>query len=72
MRHMPVSLTHFLTALAVTLVAVLVTLVVVHFVVLALARRWESARDLARHARTPFRLVVLTMALSGLAASQRP
>ena len=72
MRRMPVSLPHFLTALAVTLVTVLVTLVVVHFLVLALARRWASARDLARHARTPFRLVVLTMALSGLAASQRP
>jgi small-conductance mechanosensitive channel len=69
---MPVSMTHFLTALGVTLTAVLVTVVVVHFLVLAMARRWEAARDLARHARTPFRLVVLTVALSGLAASQRP
>jgi small-conductance mechanosensitive channel len=69
---MPVSMTNFLTALVVTLAAVLVTVVVVHFLVLAMARRWEAARDLARHARTPFRLVVLTVALSGLAASQRP
>jgi len=69
---MPVSMTQFLTALGVTLVAVLLTVLVVHLLVLASARRWAAARDLARHARTPFRLVVLAVALSGLAAARRP
>ena len=69
---MPVTLTHFLIALGASLVAVLVAIVVVHLLVLAAARRWAAARDLARYARTPFRLFLLFVGLSGLAASQRP
>src|SRR6476619_3890479 len=69
---MPVTLTHFLIALGASVVAVLVAIVVVHLLVLAAARRWAAARDLARYARTPFRLFLLFVALGGLAASQRP
>ena len=69
---MPVTLTHFLIALGASLVAVLVAIVVVHLLVLAAARRWAAARDLARYARVPFRLFLLFVGLSGLAASQRP
>ena len=68
---MVVTLSEFLTALGTALAVVLVVIVVVHFVVLAMSRRWASARDLARHARTPFRLLLVVLALSSVASTMR-
>ena len=68
---MVVTLSEFLTALGAALAVVLVVIVVVHFVVLAMSRRWASARDLARHARTPFRLLLVVLALSSVASTMR-
>ena len=68
---MVVTLSEFLTALGTALAVVLVVIVVVHFVVLAMSRRWASARDLARHARTPFRLLLVVLALTSVASSMR-
>ncbi|MGA8209505.1 MAG: mechanosensitive ion channel family protein [Nocardioidaceae bacterium] len=69
---MAVSWTQFLITLVSALAAVLVTVVVVHVVVLALARRWDAATDLAHHARTPFRLLLVVLALGSVAGSVRP
>ena len=60
---MVVTLSYLLTSVASALAVVLVVLVVVHLGVLAMSRRWASARDLARHARTPFRLLLVVLAL---------
>jgi small-conductance mechanosensitive channel len=68
---MTVTLSQLLVALGSALAAVLVVIVVVHLVVLATSRRWASARDLARHARTPFRLLLVVLALGSVAESMR-
>jgi small-conductance mechanosensitive channel len=68
---MVVTLPQLLTSLGAALAAVLVVVVVVHFVVLAMSRRWASARDLARHARTPFRLLLVVLALTSVASTMR-
>ncbi|QWZ08288.1 mechanosensitive ion channel family protein [Nocardioides panacis] len=68
---MTVTLSQLLVALGSALAAVLVVIVVVHVVVLAMSRRWASARDLARHARRPFRLLLVVLALSAVASSMR-
>jgi small-conductance mechanosensitive channel len=68
---MAVTLSQLLVALGSALAAVLVVIVVVHFVVLAMSRRWGAARDLARHARTPFRLLLVVLAVSSVASSMR-
>ncbi len=69
---MAVSWTHFSIALGSALAAVLLVVVAVHLVVAASARRWSAAADLARHARRPFRLLLVVVALAGLAGSMRP
>ena len=68
---MVVTLSELLISLGAALAVVLVVVVVVHLVVLAASRRWASARDLARHARTPFRLLLLVLALDSVAVSMR-
>ena len=68
---MTVTLSELLVALGSALAAVLVVIVVVHLLVLGASRRWASARDLARHARTPFRLLLVVLALGSVAESMR-
>lgn len=68
---MAVPWTQLSIALVSALVAVLVVMVAVHLVVLATARRWPSATDLARHSRTPFRLLLLVLALTSVVGSMR-
>ena len=68
---MVVTLSYLLTSVVSALAVVLVVLVVVHLGVLAMSRRWASARDLARHARVPFRLLLVILALGNVASTMR-
>ena len=55
-----------------TLGVVVVVIGVVHLVVRFAARRWPPARALNQHARIPFRLFLLALGVSSVAASVRP
>ena len=69
---MAVSLLTFLRSVGIALGVVLVVIVVVHLVVRVASRRWGPAEALNRHARIPFRLFLVVLALSALVAAARP
>lgn len=69
---MPVSWSAVLLPLVWTLVVVAVVIVVVYVVVRLAARRWSPLLALNRHARIPFRLFLLALALGNTVDTVRP
>lgn len=68
----PVSWTDFLLALGSALGVALVIVVGTHLVARVLVRRWTPGAGLVKHARRPFRLFVVLMAVAAVAGSVRP
>ena len=69
---MPVAWTEFLSTLGGALLGALVVIGVTHLAARLLARRWPTGEPLVRHARRPFRLFVLVLAVLGAVESLRP
>lgn len=69
---MAVDWTEFLTTLGGALLAALVVIGVTHLAARLLARRWRTGGPLVQHARRPFRLFVVLLAVLGTVESTRP
>lgn len=69
---MVVTWTQFLTTLGFVVGGAVVALVLAHVAAVTVARRWETLSRLTQHARSPFRVFVLVLVVSGVAGSVRP
>ncbi|MBS43334.1 MAG: mechanosensitive ion channel protein MscS [Nocardioides sp.] len=72
MDRMAVSWTNALIALGSALLGALLVMLVAHLVVRVLKRRWRPASALADAARTPFRVLLLVLAVHGWVLGVRP